>query len=538
MADEPDYLHMTFAELIRRAAHWFGDEDVARFEDGTSLTFTELERRSAKLARILLARGYERGDVGMTWMPNTAEFMVTYLAFARIGMLNALANIRYQATDLANAMEVADPQIVLYGAHEGHEGAEERVNAAASKVPRLADPARVVGVAPADGYSWEQLLQEPAASEAELEAAEARVEPTDLLNIIYTSGTTGNAKGSLNRQGAALKNSYDGGVFDRFDASTRFLLVLPLFHCFGIRGFIAMLQFGGTLVVKEPFEPRAVLDLIEREKVTHTFCVPTHLVKMIEAYEDGGRAQDLSSWQYGLVAGSAVPTDLQEAIEHSLGVTGMASAYGLTEATAAVTQTMTDWSMEDRYATLGCPVPDMELSILDPSGSGEVLAQGETGEICLRGYNVHAGYYRSEHSIVDESGWLHTGDAGRIDADGNLEIRGRYKEMFKSNGLNVYPKEVEAVINSHEAVTESAVVSASDPVRGEVGVAFVRAVPGGTNEDELLAFLKDRIARYKCPMRIEIVDDFPRSFATQKIQKQKLEGRATELLDELRTTGR
>ena len=273
------------------------------------------------------------------------------------------------------------------------------------------------------------------------------------------------------------------------------------------------------------------LATVEERGITAVYGVPTHYTMLADSQAGSGGDRDLSTLTKGCCGGGAISIELQEAIDEQLGISGLTNAYGMTESTAIISQSDHSWTRERRLSTVGTPLPGVEVLIADEM-SGEAAPPGEPGEVLIRGFNVHAGYFMldPDPSLRDD-GWWETGDIASADSDGCLTMRGRSKDMYKTSGFNVYPVEVEAHLEKHPAIDEVAVVGIPDPRRMEAGVAFVIPVSGATvDPDEVRAFARERMVGYKTPAHVLVVDEFPRSAATLKVQKNVLRARAIELL--------
>ena len=285
---------------------------------------------------------------------------------------------------------------------------------------------------------------------------------------------------------------------------------------------LGCLQSGATHVPVPAFDPGAVLELIESEGGTMALGVPTMLIAMIE-HPDFTR-RDLSRLRGIVSGGSVVPPDLVRRIEAALGVP-FTIVFGTTECSPIVTQTRVDDRPEDRATTLGRPLPQTEVKVVDP-GTGDVVAVGDVGELCCRGYLVMTGYYdmpEATAAAIDGDGWYHTGDLASMDERGYLRIEGRLKDMIIRGGENIYPREIEEVLFRHPAVAECAVVGIPDDHWGEVVAAFIRVAPGAgpPAESELFALCREHLAPHKPPVHWVFVEAFPLT-GSGKIQKYVL----------------
>lgn len=383
-----------------------------------------------------------------------------------------------------------------------------------------------------DLTDWAELTR-TTMDDAEVSAAASGLSARDTLYVIYTSGTTGLPKGSMTRHGAALKNAFSSGGRIGFSDDDRLLCFLPLSHTFGaVNAFLNSLTRGVRLDLERDFGPGAVLDAVSRRGVTAIFGVPTHYTMLLSAHRADGYARDLQSLTKGCVGGGTVSDELADAIEKELGITGLTRAYGMTESTALISQSNWDAPRDIRLGTDGPAMPDVGVRVVHAE-TGADVADGEPGNILIGGFGVHAGYLGMEHDpSLRDDGWWETGDIGSRDAEGNLTVLGRSKDMYKTSGFNVYPAEVEAYLNGHPDIAESAVVGIPHERKQETGVAFVIPVAGANiDAAEIQEFARAGLAGYKVPEHVVAIDDFPRSSATLKVQKHELRARAERLLN-------
>ena len=464
----------------------------------TAFSFAELWEASGRLATAFLARGLSRGDRVTTSLPNGIEWVTTAFALARIGVVNVLANPRYRPAELDWLVENSGSALLVGG-------------------PGW------------DPDQWRAWAATPADAGA-LAAREALVRPDDVLYIIYTSGTTGRPKGSMTRHGAALRNAFNSGERQGFSSGDRLLCYLPMSHCFGaVNALLNCLTHRATLVLAEDFDADAVLETVERLGITAMYGVPTHYIMLLDAVA-GGRRADLSTLARGCVGGGEISAELAAAIEGDLGIVHLTNAYGMTESTAIISQTDWRWPLRRRLGGTGLPLPGVEVRLVAEDGSE--AGAGDPGEIQIRGFNVHAGYFGIDPDpSARESGWWATGDLGARGEAGDLRILGRSKDMYKTSGFNVYPVEVENLLARHRGVAEVAVVGVPDRRKLETGAAFVVRRPGAAlGDDEVRDLVRRELAGYKVPDHVFFVGELPRSSATLKVQKHELRRIAAEQL--------
>jgi acyl-CoA synthetase (AMP-forming)/AMP-acid ligase II len=519
-----DLLGMTLGQVLEAHARQHPDLHCLTV-DGKDYTYGELWTLSGSVATALARRGLRRGDRVTTWLPNGIEWLVSAFALARLGVVNVLTNSRFRAAEVAALVSRSGSCGLITAQEPGPELTSE-VAGEALKWTVAVEHAR--GSGPID---WTELTG-TRASEPEVSDAGAGVSPDDTLYVMFTSGTTGLSKGSMTRHGAAMKNAFNSGERMGFTDDDRLLCFLPMSHTFGaVNAFLNSLTHGSRLDLEPAFEPGQVLDLVSRLGITALYGVPTHYALLLNTYRDAGRTHDLSSLTKGCIAGGVITDELTEALEHDLAIPDLTHAYGMTESSALISQSSWDDPVDVRIGTTGRAMPDVALRLVHGE-TGEDVGAGEPGNIMIGGFGVHAGYLGMDRDpSMRDDGWWDTGDIGSLDAGGNLTILGRSKDMYKTRGFNVYPAEVEAYLCTHAGVSEAAVVGIPHEIKSETGVAFLIPAPGATiDEAEIQEFVRAGMAGYKAPEHVLVVDDFPRSSATLKIQKHELRAQVQELL--------
>ena len=487
--------------------------------DGERLTYVSLADRVAAMSKALLAAGVRRGDrVAMLTSPRP-EFLVAMLAAGDIGAIWLGMHPRYRLPELHHVVAAAEPKVVVaFDEIDGrrYHAELEDLAAAHACVERtvvLGEPcsgAQCIADFVAAGAS----ISDPA-----LERARSSVSPGDTAVIIFTSGTTGAPKGAMISHHALVGGGRVQGLHWP-SGHMRLLQNMPPNHIAGLGMSTAQaLVTGGTVVFVDRFEPRRMLDILERERITFFMHAPAiyHLLMS----EPDFASRDLSSVEYWLWAGSPAPADLVECL-HAMGRrTG--TAFGMTELGTYATFTDADAGIEVLTQSIGRPDPHYELRIADRRG--QAPPRGSEGEIQARGDWVLNGYFNQPEATREaftDDGWFRTGDIAVEREDGNWTLVGRLKEMFKSGGFNVYPREIEIAIESHPAVAMAAVIGVPDPRWYEVGHAFVQTAPGAeVAAPDLDAWCRERIANYKVPKSFEMMGELPR-LPIGKIDKQAL----------------
>jgi fatty-acyl-CoA synthase len=352
----------------------------------------------------------------------------------------------------------------------------------------------------------------------------ATLKASDPINIQFTSGTTGFPKGATLTHRNILNNGFFIGECMKLTQADRLCIPVPLYHCFGmVLGNLACFTHGATIVYpNDGFDPLTVLQTVQDEKCTGLHGVPTMFIAELDhpRFKDF----DLSTLRTGIMAGSPCPTAVMQRVVSDMHLSEITIAYGMTETSPVSCQSSTDTPLDKRVSTVGQVQPHLEVKIVHPD-SGEVMATGQSGELCTRGYSVMHGYWddpAKTAEAIDAEGWMHTGDLATMDAEGYVNIVGRIKDMVIRGGENIYPREIEEFLYRHPAVQDVQVVGVPDAKYGEELCAWVIVKPGqALDEDAVRAFCKGQIAHYKVPRYIRFVDAFPMT-VTGKIQKFKI----------------
>jgi fatty-acyl-CoA synthase len=367
------------------------------------------------------------------------------------------------------------------------------------------------------------LARADSVGEARLDAQLAAQDLDEVINMQYTSGTTGFPKGVMLTHRNIVNNGYWLGEALGYTPQDKLCVPVPFFHCFGcVIGVLGAYTHAVPIVPLESFEPLRVLQLVESEKCTALYGVPTMFIAELEQLSF--HHFDVSSLRTGVMAGSLCPEALMRKVMEHMNLTEMTIAYGLTEASPGITITPRTDSIELRTQTVGRVLPEVEVRIIDPA-TGEDCAPNVDGELCCRGYNVMKGYYNNHKATaeaMDADGWLHTGDQATMDERGYVRITGRIKEIIIRGGENIAPKEIEDLLRRHPKIVDVYVYGLPDERLGEEIAAAIRLNSKETMAaDEVRAFCDGRLARFKIPRHIRFVESFPMT-ASGKVQKFKL----------------
>ncbi len=516
------------ANLDRTVARFGDRQALISCQQGQRYTYRELGAAVDLLARALIAAGIEPRDRLGIWSPNCAEWVLVQYATAKSGVIMVNINPAYRTSELEYALRQSGCKMLI--AAPAFKGSDyvAMISEVRSSLPDLE---RVVIL---DSSDWDELLagaQE--VGEAQLESISSALTPDDPINIQYTSGTTGFPKGATLSHRNILNNGFFVGEGCRYTEVDRVCIPVPFYHCFGmVLGNLACTTHGSAIVIPAPaFEPGATLAAVATERCTSLYGVPTMFIAMLGA--DDFDSYDVQSLRTGIMAGSPCPVEVMKRVIDRMHMREVGIAYGMTETSPVSTQTAFDDPIEKRVGTVGRVHPRVEIKIVDPA-TGEVVQRGVSGELCTRGYSVMSGYWNDPartDEAIDGDGWMHTGDLATMDEDGYVNIVGRIKDMVIRGGENVYPREIEEFLYSHPEIADVQVIGVPDERYGEELMAWIIARPGSDiDQDRVREFCHGRIAHYKIPRYVKLVDEFPMT-VTGKVQKFKMRELAIEELE-------
>jgi acyl-CoA synthetase (AMP-forming)/AMP-acid ligase II len=497
-ASLPRRLH----EVIERHVERTPDE-AALIEDDGSWTYRELDHHLGEIARELSALGIRPGDRIMIVSENAIALAALLLAASRIDAWAIVANPRLSARELDQIRDHSGARRVFFTTSVSREAAAhaERCGARLGTI----GPLQNIGV----GVLNEKTQPEPVEHDAAKQVAV----------LIYTSGTTGTPKGVMLSHENLLISAATTAWFRKMDSRDKNYIVLPISHIVGISLLIMTLMVGGTVRLVSKYDPAVLARAIAEEGITILNGVPATYQRLLEYKAVAGLEQlDRGSLRLIAVAGAPLDLDLKSRVEREFGLP-LSNGYGITECSPGISGVRFDAPRSDQ--AVGTVLPGVEARIRTIDGIP--VGNGEVGELHVRGRNVMRGYYRAPDltaKAIDSEGWFNTGDLARFDGD-CLYIVGRTKEMIIRSGFNVYPAEVEAVLNSHKDVVQSAVVGRAVDGNEEV-IAFVQLMQGSqTKPSELMAFVSPQLTSYKRPSEIIVLDALPAT-STGKILKHKL----------------
>jgi HIP---CoA ligase len=501
-------VELTVPGAVAFAAREFGDaEAVASVPDGGRLGFRELDERVTEVAAALVASGVEPGDRVALWCPNTVHWVLAALGTLSAGGVLVPVSTRFTGAEALDVIGRSRASaLFVAGSFLGVDRLGTLRSAAFESGASL-DRLRLVVRVPEE---WDAFVKVGGSVPAGVARERAdMVRPGDVSDILFTSGTTGRSKGAMTSHSASLAVARAWAECGGLGPSDRYLVVNPFFHSFGFKaGILACLVSGAALVPQAVFDAAEAMRLVQAERITVLPGPPAVYTAILDDPRRG--SFDLSSLRLAVTGAADVPVALVERMRAELSFGTVLTAYGLTEAVVATMCRPGDG-------------PSLVASTSGRAAAGFSVRVSGSGEILLRGPNMMLGYLddaAATAAAIDAEGWLHTGDAGRLDSEGYLTITGRIKDMYICGGYNVYPAEVEQVLARLDGVAEAAVVGVPDARLGEVGRAFV-VTRHMLSEASVLAFCRERLANYKVPRSVVFVDALPRN-ASGKVLKYVL----------------
>jgi fatty-acyl-CoA synthase len=497
-------------------------------------TYWQLREEVDNFAAGLLALGLQPGDRVGIWAPNCAEWVVTQFATSKAGLVLVTINPAYRAAEVEFVLNRVDCRaLVVAPSHKYSdylsilaEIAPELNRAGsgelqATRLPALRHVIAIGERAPPSGRVFKDVSAGATdASRRELLRISDEAQIDDPINIQFTSGTTGAPKGATLSHNNILNNGFFVAEAMQLRASERVCIPVPLYHCFGmVMGNIGCLTHGAVMVYPDAgFNAVNTLATVEKEECNALFGVPTMFIAMLADPSFSG--YKLDSLRTGIMAGASCPIETMRSVMSRMHMTGVTIAYGMTETSPVSFQSAIGDPVELRVSTVGRVHPHIEVKIVGPDG--RILPRGEQGEICTRGYSVMLGYWGDDTAtdrVIDNAGWLHTGDIGVLDGGGYCSIVGRIKDVVIRGGENIYPREVEEFLFGHELIRDVQVFGIPDPHFGEELCAWIILHANARlSEDEIVSYCRGRIAHYKIPRVIRFVDQFPTT-VTGKVQK-------------------
>ncbi len=540
------------AELLRTTAGDLLDSIALKFSEnealidiptGTRYTYGELLRVVNQMAKGLLKLGLKQGEHVALWAPNLSEWIIAEFAIAKIGGVLVSVDTNCQLQQLDYLLRQSDSQSLIMT--EGLKGSEyiDMIHQLCPEVKdaipgrlncrNLSELKNLILLSPRTypgTFDWREILEMGKdVPDSVLVERQGSCHEGDVVTILYTSGTTGAPKGVMSTHLGIINSSLASAEIQRLTEKDRLCLSVPLFHMFGcVCVTLAGVIRGATLVIpSEVFTPGKVLEAIEKERCTAIYGSPGDFMALMEYPRY--KSFNIRSLRTGIMGGAQCPMEIMKKVVEEMGVREIVIGYGQTEASSWITMTRPDDPLEWRVKTVGRPLPNLEMKIVD-SQTGEEVPTGAIGEICARGLNMK-GYYKmpaATANTIDSEGWLHTGDLGAMDEMGYVRTSGRLKEVIRKGAETIYPAEIEEILFSHPKIINVQVFGVPDKAMGEEVAAWIRLEKGAAvTEIEILQFCQGRLPTSSLPRYLKFVNEFPTT-PLGKIQKFKMRERTIE----------
>jgi len=540
-----ELIEITFGKMLEKVVETFPNQTAFAYTTRNyTRTYAEFLEDVDRAGRMFLAMGVKKGDHVAIWATNDPHWFITFWAAVRIGAVLVTVNTAYKIHEAEYILKQSDTKtlVLIDGFKDSNyvqilneiapelAGSEPgKLNAA--RLPVLRNVITVDTKIPG-AYHWDEALaMADAYPEDAIRKMQDSLDPHEVCNMQYTSGTTGFPKGVMLTHHNVVNNGKCIGDCMHLTTADRYLIQVPMFHCFGmVLSMTSSMTHGSTMVPVEYFSPKVVMPAFTKRKITAVNGVPTMFIAILEHPDFA--TTDFSHLRTGIMAGSPCPIPVMEAVVDKMGMKDITIVFGQTESSPGCTQSRVGDPLEVRVGTVGRALPGVECKIVDPA-TGEDCPDNVDGEFVARGYNIMKGYYNMSEATkaaIDANGWLHTGDLARRTPEGNYKITGRIKDMIIRGGENIYPKEIEEFLYKHPAVRDVQVIGVPDIAMGEEIMACVILKEGATiTVDELKEHVRSHMAKHKTPKYVEFVDSFPMN-AAGKIMKYKMRDWAVEKL--------
>jgi len=509
----------TIGQNLQNIVLKFPNQDaIVNVEQNFRCTYSELWTQTTQICKSLIASGLVKGDRVGIWAPNRYEWTLIQFATARIGLIMVTINPSYRSSELEYVLQQSGIKTLFSNATFKTSNYKAIVKTVYNNCPELE---QVIYFE----EDWNTFLaQASMTTDQDVIDAEHQVQFDDPVNIQYTSGTTGFPKGATLTHHNVLNNGFFIGERLHYSANDKVCIPVPFYHCFGmVIGNLACATHGATMVIPSAaFSPKDTLHAVQQEQCTSLYGVPTMFIAEL-ALADFDQ-YDLSSLRTGVMAGSPCPIEVMKQVHAKMNMKEISVCYGMTETSPVSLQTKIGTPIEKQVSTVGQVMDHLEIKIAD-SETGAILPIGCKGELCTRGYSVMLKYWNNPiatDAVIDEYGWMHSGDEGIMDEEGYVTITGRIKDMIIRGGENISPKEIEDFLYTHESILDVQVIGVPDPKYGEEIMAWIILKPNNEpNEEALIAYCKQQIAHYKIPKYWKYVTEFPMT-VTGKIKKQEM----------------
>jgi fatty-acyl-CoA synthase len=530
-------LRTTVGDLLDEAASRFPDgEALIDIPKGRRYSYREFSAAANRLAKGFMRLGIQRGEHLALWTPNLSESVITEFALAKIGAVLVNVDANAQPRQLEYLLRQSDSRSLIVSALKGAGYADmvrqlcPEVDASAPGDPdcrALPELKRLIAISdwvPRGFLGWKDVFEGgDALSDALLAERQGSCREEDVVTLLYTSGTTGAPKGVMSTHFGIINTTLASAENQRLTQEDRLCLSVPFSHMFGcICVTLAAVTKGAALIIpSEAFDPKRTLEAIAKERCTSIYGSPNAFIAMMEDPEY--RRFDLRSLRTGVMGGAPCPMEVMKRIVEEMGAREIVIGYGQTEASSWVTMTRPDDPLELRVSTVGRPLPNVEVKLIDPR-SGQEVPTGAMGEICARGFNMK-GYYKmpaATANAVDSEGWLHTGDLATMDGDGYVRVTGRLKEVIVKAGEAIYPTEIEEFLFGHPKVSNVQIFGVPSKLYGEEVAAWIKLEEGASaTEEEILEYCRGKLSDSRLPGYIKFVEAFPMT-PLGKVQKFRM----------------
>lgn len=512
-------LKETIIQNLKRSVQQSGNSDALIVNSQNyRVTYNEFLGEVKKAAKALVSLGVEKGDRVGIWSPNRYEWIIIQYATAYVGSILVNINPAYRKNELRFALNQSEIKYLIMSKGFRKTNYVEMIESVSLETKHLESWIVI-------DEEWENFLKGgESITDEEIENIEASLHYEDAINIQYTSGTTGFPKGATLSHFNILNNGYFIGERLNYSDVDRVCIPVPFYHCFGmVLGNLACTTHGSCMVIPgEAFDPETVMQTVQNEKCTSLYGVP--MMFIAELNHPNFNKYDFSTLRTGIMAGSSCPEETMKEVQQKMNMHEVSICYGMTETSPVSTQTFLNDPLDKRVSTVGKVHPHIEIKVIDPE-TKETLARGERGEFCTKGYSVMKGYWNNEeatHQVIDDDGWMHTGDLAEMDNEGYVKIVGRIKDMIIRGGENISPFEIEEYLQTHEKIESVQVIGVPSFKYGEEVMAWVKLKNGhAVSEEELHNFCKGQIATFKIPKYWKFVDEFPAT-VTGKIRKVEM----------------
>jgi long-chain acyl-CoA synthetase len=504
-------MSFNLATMLRESATAHPDKPLCHVNELT-FSYAQVDEISGRIASSLLGLGLERGDKVAVQLPNLPQFLFTYFGILKAGLTMVPLNPLLRAPEVAYHLTDSEAKVLVtfeMFAEEAFKGVQQVDGVTTYVVNLPGNDQRPEGTKHYDELYFADDTRDIAATDAD-----------DTAVLLYTRGTTGKPKGAELTHFNLFMNCTVAGELFGFQDDDIGVAVLPLFHVFGLSSVLnTSVRYGGTIVLVPRFELEPVVEAVEKHRCTIFSGVPTMYFGLLQMDTTG---RDLSSLRVGVSGGAAIPGEVIKAFEEKFPGCVILEGYGLSESSSTTTFNIN--AQERKVLSIGKPIWGVEVKVVDDDDKELPRGEEHVGEIVIRGHNIMKGYYNKPEATAEafRNGWFHTGDLAYMDDDGYLFIVDRKKDLVIRGGYNVYPREVEEVLFGHPAIAEAAVIGKPDEKLGEEVVAIIALKPGAdVTPDDVIAYCKERLAAYKYPREVRIVDELPKG-PTGKILKKEL----------------